>query len=43
MKMIVEQNHCIDPKRHVLSAFANGIGEKMLGYPSKESGRDVPL
>jgi len=50
MKMIVEQNHCIDPKRPTPVAFANGsaqenardIGTKNWGssfrYHSEEVG-----
>jgi hypothetical protein len=28
MKMIVEQDHCINPKRPVLAAFANGSAQE---------------
>ena len=31
MKMIFEQNHCINPKRPVLAAFANGSAQENAG------------
>jgi hypothetical protein len=31
MKMIVEQNHCIDPKRPTPLAFTNGSAQEKAG------------